>query len=216
MRAAPPVACSSITKNSSLLSQNLIFSRPGERRRWRCRPERTSRRKRTATGKSSLPCSGRRAGCDGRSREAVRGARTAPHRPAACTSGHAQASSSYPDARSGARPGSLSGGCHNPCPRLLAAVFLRPDRRGASRVRRRPVPQPQGKAAWSIVYNDALPVRGRINFVLAHEFGHYLRHRYEIDEVPVQPARHDRVGSRGPGARDRRQPVRLVPVDADR
>lgn len=40
----------------------------------------------------------------------------------------------------------------------------------------------KGKPAWSIVYNDALPVRGRINFVLAHEFGHYLRHRYELDE----------------------------------
>lgn len=40
----------------------------------------------------------------------------------------------------------------------------------------------KGKAAWSIVYNDALLVRGRINFVLAHEFGHYLRHRHELDE----------------------------------
>jgi hypothetical protein len=40
----------------------------------------------------------------------------------------------------------------------------------------------KGKAAWSIVYNDTLPVRGRINFVLAHEFGHYLRHRHELDE----------------------------------
>jgi hypothetical protein len=40
----------------------------------------------------------------------------------------------------------------------------------------------RGKTAWSIVYNDALQVRGRINFVLAHEFGHYLRHRHELDE----------------------------------
>ena len=40
----------------------------------------------------------------------------------------------------------------------------------------------KGKAAWSIVYNSALPVRGRIKFVLAHEFGHYLRHRHELDE----------------------------------
>jgi hypothetical protein len=40
----------------------------------------------------------------------------------------------------------------------------------------------KGKPAWSIVYNDALPVRGRINFVLAHEFGHYLRHRHKLDE----------------------------------
>ena len=40
----------------------------------------------------------------------------------------------------------------------------------------------KGKTAWSIVYNDALQVRGRINFVLAHEFGHYLRHRHQLEE----------------------------------
>lgn len=40
----------------------------------------------------------------------------------------------------------------------------------------------KGEAQWSIVYNDLLPVRGRINFVLAHELGHYLRHRRELDE----------------------------------
>lgn len=40
----------------------------------------------------------------------------------------------------------------------------------------------KSRAQWSIVYNDALPVRGRINFVLGHEFGHYLRHRHELDE----------------------------------
>ena len=38
------------------------------------------------------------------------------------------------------------------------------------------------KPMWSIVYNDSLSVPGRINFVLAHEFGHYLRHRQELDE----------------------------------
>ena len=38
------------------------------------------------------------------------------------------------------------------------------------------------KSMWSIVYNDSLSVPGRINFVLAHEFGHYLRHRQELDE----------------------------------
>jgi hypothetical protein len=40
----------------------------------------------------------------------------------------------------------------------------------------------KGKAAWSILYNDALPVRRRINFVLAHEFGHYRLHRHDLDE----------------------------------
>lgn len=34
-----------------------------------------------------------------------------------------------------------------------------------------------GKTGWGIVYNHALTSRGRINFTLAHEFGHYLLHR---------------------------------------
>lgn len=36
---------------------------------------------------------------------------------------------------------------------------------------------PAGKSGWGIVYNNALASRGRINFTLAHEFGHYLLHR---------------------------------------
>lgn len=36
---------------------------------------------------------------------------------------------------------------------------------------------PAGKSGWGIVYNSALASRGRINFTLAHEFGHYLLHR---------------------------------------
>jgi IrrE N-terminal-like domain len=36
---------------------------------------------------------------------------------------------------------------------------------------------PAGKSGWGIVYNDALTSPGRINFTLAHEFGHYLLHR---------------------------------------
>jgi IrrE N-terminal-like domain len=38
-------------------------------------------------------------------------------------------------------------------------------------------PAPQGKTGWGIVYNNALASPGRINFTLAHEFGHYLLHR---------------------------------------
>jgi hypothetical protein len=38
-------------------------------------------------------------------------------------------------------------------------------------------PAPAGKTGWGIVYNNALASRGRINFTLAHEFGHYLLHR---------------------------------------
>jgi len=38
---------------------------------------------------------------------------------------------------------------------------------------------PAGKNGWGIVYNNSLASRGRINFTLAHEFGHYLLHRVE-------------------------------------
>ena len=36
---------------------------------------------------------------------------------------------------------------------------------------------PKGKKGWGIFYNDAIKSEGRINFTLAHEFGHYLIHR---------------------------------------
>lgn len=36
---------------------------------------------------------------------------------------------------------------------------------------------PTGKSGWGIIYNDAIASKGRINFTLAHEFGHYLLHR---------------------------------------
>ena len=36
---------------------------------------------------------------------------------------------------------------------------------------------PAGKSGWGIIYNDAIKSPGRINFTLAHEFGHYLLHR---------------------------------------
>jgi hypothetical protein len=39
---------------------------------------------------------------------------------------------------------------------------------------------PAGKSGWGIVYNNALASRGRINFTLAHEFGHYLLHRVDF------------------------------------
>jgi IrrE N-terminal-like domain len=36
---------------------------------------------------------------------------------------------------------------------------------------------PAGKKGWGIIYNNAMGSLGRINFTLAHEFGHYLLHR---------------------------------------
>lgn len=35
----------------------------------------------------------------------------------------------------------------------------------------------RGKPGWGILYNSAFKSRGRINFTLAHELGHYLLHR---------------------------------------
>lgn len=36
---------------------------------------------------------------------------------------------------------------------------------------------PPGKKGWGILYNSAIASVGRVNFTLAHEFGHYLLHR---------------------------------------
>ncbi|MBS3651954.1 ImmA/IrrE family metallo-endopeptidase [Pseudaminobacter sp. 19-2017] len=36
---------------------------------------------------------------------------------------------------------------------------------------------PGGKPGWGIFYNNAFRSKGRINFTLAHELGHYLLHR---------------------------------------
>lgn len=36
---------------------------------------------------------------------------------------------------------------------------------------------PSGAKGWGIIYNSAITSIGRINFTLAHEFGHYLIHR---------------------------------------
>lgn len=36
---------------------------------------------------------------------------------------------------------------------------------------------PPGKKGWGIIYNNAMQSKGRINYTLAHELGHYLLHR---------------------------------------
>lgn len=36
---------------------------------------------------------------------------------------------------------------------------------------------PSGKTGWGIIYNSNIVSPGRINYTLAHEFGHYLQHR---------------------------------------
>ena len=40
------------------------------------------------------------------------------------------------------------------------------------------MPSPHGTGEWGIVYNNAITSKGRINFTLAHELGHYLLHRH--------------------------------------
>ena len=41
---------------------------------------------------------------------------------------------------------------------------------------------PAGKEGWGIIYNSGLGSVGRINFTVAHEFGHYLLHREKYPE----------------------------------
>ncbi|MEB3286891.1 MAG: ImmA/IrrE family metallo-endopeptidase [Vampirovibrionales bacterium] len=41
---------------------------------------------------------------------------------------------------------------------------------------------PANKKGWAIFYNDKIVSKGRINFTLAHEFGHYLIHRLDFPE----------------------------------
>jgi hypothetical protein len=36
---------------------------------------------------------------------------------------------------------------------------------------------PAGKKGWGIFYNNRIRSKGRINFTLSHELGHYLLHR---------------------------------------
>lgn len=41
---------------------------------------------------------------------------------------------------------------------------------------------PAGKTGWGIFYNSGISSPGRVNFTLAHEFGHYLLHRVSMPE----------------------------------
>src|ERR1700691_4433039 len=44
------------------------------------------------------------------------------------------------------------------------------------------VPAPKGQKGWGIIYNNAIKSKGRINYTLAHEFGHYLSHRVQYQK----------------------------------
>lgn len=43
-------------------------------------------------------------------------------------------------------------------------------------------PAASGKNGWGIIFNSAIRSAGRINFTLAHEFGHYLLHRLKYPD----------------------------------
>ncbi len=42
------------------------------------------------------------------------------------------------------------------------------------------IPCPARKGEWGILYNNTIKSKGRINFTLAHELGHYLLHRHKL------------------------------------
>jgi len=52
------------------------------------------------------------------------------------------------------------------------------------------VPNPKVKGEWGILYNSAISSKGRINFTLGHEFGHYLLHRHRSGD-PIYCSRQD-------------------------
>jgi Zn-dependent peptidase ImmA (M78 family) len=49
----------------------------------------------------------------------------------------------------------------------------------------------QSKNEWGIIYNTAIKSSGRINFTLAHEFGHYLLHRMALKDGNIKCTRQD-------------------------
>lgn len=44
------------------------------------------------------------------------------------------------------------------------------------------LPHPKKKGEWGIIYNKSLKSKGRVNFTLCHELGHYLMHREKYPE----------------------------------
>lgn len=44
------------------------------------------------------------------------------------------------------------------------------------------VPIPNGNGSWGIIYNSSSLSKGRKNFSIAHEFGHYLLHRHRFPD----------------------------------
>lgn len=51
-------------------------------------------------------------------------------------------------------------------------------------------PNPNVKGEWGIIYNSSIRSRGRINFTLGHELGHYFLHRHRSGD-PIYCSRRD-------------------------
>jgi hypothetical protein len=51
-------------------------------------------------------------------------------------------------------------------------------------------PNPNAQGEWGIIYNSAIKSKGRINFTLGHELGHYLLHR-QLSGNPIYCSRRD-------------------------
>lgn len=52
------------------------------------------------------------------------------------------------------------------------------------------IPKPDKSGEWGIFYNSAITSKGRINFTLGHELGHYLLHR-QLSGDPIYCAKSD-------------------------
>ncbi len=53
---------------------------------------------------------------------------------------------------------------------------------------------PAGRQGWGIIYNKDVASSGRVNFTLAHEFGHYILHRVDYPDG-IECSQKDVVGA---------------------
>ncbi|WP_138511455.1 ImmA/IrrE family metallo-endopeptidase [Maricaulis alexandrii] len=63
-----------------------------------------------------------------------------------------------------------------------AITLIKPGRLDGFEGMLAPAPRDRGKTGWGIFYNDGIEVPSRVNFTLAHEFGHYLVHRKQFPD----------------------------------
>jgi hypothetical protein len=69
-----------------------------------------------------------------------------------------------------------------------------------------------GRKGWGIIYNNAITSKGRINFTLAHEFGHYLLHRLAYPNGFQCGQQQIPLCHRGPSCWSRGEQVSTIPA----